>query len=518
MASSYDFRTGLPDTSGMSNQQRLAVLRAFRHYNEEHVRKKKVDFTHGPPDLSGLEGAQRLQLLRSYRQWLDEQAKYSASAHGDDDLAAGTIVPRGPRMSGRPPPASPCWVPDEPPRLAWGAAPAPPPPDACDPAQSAADSAAPEAASDPTDSPAAGNATRVGYFDAFERTRTARPAPTNAPWLDDARLPRPTGRARAASDIHAHEDHLGSATAGITGTHSSSEVHWMATRPSSARPACHTDARVFMVDEPVDHQSYRRNAAARDQLRQRRYQAQDQALASRLGTADAYIVAGAATPRDGFGASAVLRSEPTTLQPPTVGMSAQQAGETRRAWRSALVTEAGGPVPVSPERTREAAEAAQAYAGVDTRVANGQPVAGMRSTYRPHASMRGPGEVRPGAETETGSESAAEYNLGVIRAARASVPPTPRTITAPPWCGGAEAPLHATGRAPGAAAPHLRREGVAFLLGGSGGPSEPSRNSQPCRNSNSPIAGEDTPRDASQSRREWRQQLQMAPRPDGLAG
>jgi hypothetical protein len=498
---SYDFRAGLPDTYGMSNQQRVAVLRAFRHYNEEHGGKKKVDFALGPPDLSGLEGAQRLQLLRAYRQWLDEQSKYGALA-GDGALAAGAIVPRGPRLSGRPPPTSPCWVPGEPPQLPSAPVDAPAPP---------------TDAYDPTESHAAGNATRVGYFDAFERPRTACPASTTAPWLDDARMPRPTGRARPASGTHAHEDHLGSAPAGITGTDSSSEVHWLATRPSSARPAIHTDARVFMVDEPVDHQSHQRNAAAREALRQRRYHAQDEALASRLGASDACAVAGAATPRDGFDANAVLRSEPSTLQPPTIGMNAQQADEARRAWRSGLVTTAGGAIPMSPERMRDAAEAARAFAGVDARVAAAdQPVAGMHSTYRPHASMRAPGQVRFSAEA--GSESAAEYNLGVMQAARGAAPPTPRSITATPWCGGSEATLaaHAARRAPGAAAPAPRREGVASLLGGPG-PAEPSRNGAPAH-SCSPIVGEGPAPDASQSRREWRQQLQMAPRPDGLAG
>jgi len=202
----------------MSNAERVVALRAFRRHNEEQARNKTVDFSHGPPDLSGLEGAQRLHLLRQYRLWLDERSKYVAPLTNAGPPAAGTVVPRSPRMPGRPPPTPPCWLPQEPPRLYEGAGggadvlvveSAPSSPVASrraePPLSPYAQYAVPhaDAGFSPTAVSAAGGAKKLGHFDYFERPRTARSRPSTAPWLDDARLPKPTGKAKPAGGTNA---------------------------------------------------------------------------------------------------------------------------------------------------------------------------------------------------------------------------------------------------------------------------------------------------------------------------
>lgn len=452
--------------------------------------------------------------------WVEgEDGACSASGAGLSRLLpAGTVLPRAAPAMQRPCPAVPCWMPDK-----EAARPGEPASEAGDVAGSSNNLRCRQGPGPLGDafSPAAGNAPRIGYYDRFERPRTARPNPTAPPWLDDARLPRPTGRARPALGTNAQEDHLGSALGGLTTADPAAELAWVATRRSSDRPDVHSNARVFMVDEAIDHESCERNAAARKALLEQRLAAQDAALAARLGTAGSYVVAGAATPRDGFNVNAIIRSEPANLQPPTVGMNARQADDARRAWRETLVAGAGGPTPISPERQREAAEASTAYAAVDARVANSQPVAGMSSTYRHPASQRAPGIARPGIANAAETDATAAYNLSVMTA-RGTAPATPPSTQPPPWCGGAieNAPLSATRRGMGAAAPLAWRDSVGALLGGGISTIVPmagtSRAHSPV---GSPIVGhQEITYDNALSKREWRQQLNMSPRTDGLAG
>ena len=131
-------RLEAPDVSSCrSNKEKLAVLRAYRQYNEErdraaatHIIREKLDFSAGPPDLTNVPQTYALELLRAYRKWLDERAGYDAAASAvaaaDTQPVFGQAMPLKRPATARPQPAAPSWWGDEAPRPPQSAGAAPP--------------------------------------------------------------------------------------------------------------------------------------------------------------------------------------------------------------------------------------------------------------------------------------------------------------------------------------------------------------------------------------------------------